>query len=340
MRFDIDGWDPGYGAAVDILELPDSASRIDATLEVSAAAWSPIAPAAAAAVPGTVLFVDGVRRVDARAWIDDVDAADGERRRAVAGLCASYAAGVVCACGAGAHVIAAEVRRGLFSDASTATDIETGSGTYGFHRTVLDTSQPAAASLSNALQRALADLEVMVAVAARQPGTAHHVGGDDLLIVDGPLRGKAHLDRTLGYVKTHGVRYLPPQLNDVVADLETGSRTPVFAVSSSWERYSWYLRLPCSPGSPWAGVVRLEAAIELPLPEVITLANVTQNLLGRFASVEYKDARAPQNLIPIAGLENDLRHRLGLAPVVYRSLRAAARSPKSAPTSHHDERKV
>lgn len=324
MRFSIDGWDPGYGSAVDIPQLPDSASGIDATLEVSEADWSPIPRDATAAVPSTVLFVDGVRRIEARAWIDDADAADGERRRAVPGLCASYAAGVVCACGTGAHVIASEVRRAMFSDAGTAADIETRSGTFGFHRTVVDANQPAAASLSNALQRALAELEVVVAVAARQRGNAHCVGGDDLLLVDGPLRGKAHLDRALGYVKTHAVQYLPPQLNDVVSELETGARTPVFAVSSSWERYSWYLRLPCMPASPWAGVVRLEATIDLPLSEVISMANMTQNLLGRFASVEYKDARAPQNLVPIAGLEHDLRHRLGLAPVVYRSLRAAA----------------
>jgi DNA helicase HerA-like ATPase len=60
------------------------------------------------------------------------------------------------------------------------------------------------------------------------------------------------------------------------------------------------------------------------LDEVIGLANVSQALLGRFASVEYKDSRAPQNLVPIAGQENDLRHRLGASPLLHRALRAAA----------------
>ncbi|MEZ5258575.1 MAG: hypothetical protein R2705_17280 [Ilumatobacteraceae bacterium] len=34
-------------------------------------------------------------------------------------------------------------------------------------------------------------------------------------------------------------------------------------------------------------------------------------LLPRFASVPHKDRRAPQNLAPIAGLERQLRRRLG-----------------------------
>jgi hypothetical protein len=46
--------------------------------------------------------------------------------------------------------------------------------------------------------------------------------------------------------------------------------------------------------------------------------------LVRFASTEYKDARAPQNLYPIAGLERELRRRLGEPNMLYRALRRAA----------------
>jgi hypothetical protein len=324
MRFSVDGWDPSYGTAIDIQELVETASKVDTTLEVSVSEWSPIPTDDAAVSPNRVLFVDGVRRIDARAWIDDADAPNGEARRAVPGLCASYAAGVVCACDDGAHLTASEVRRGLFTDASTAAHIETGSGHYTFHRTVPGADQPPTVSLINALQRALADLEVTVAVDARNQSDEHGVGSDDLLIVDGPLRGKAHLARALGYVKTHSVQYLPPGLHNVVAELGTGDRTPIFAIGSGWDRYSWYLRLPCLPAGPWAGIVRLEAAIDLNLADVIAMAKMTQNMLGRFASVEYKDGRAPQNLVPIAGLERELRHRLGHAPLLYRDLRSAA----------------
>ena len=42
------------------------------------------------------------------------------------------------------------------------------------------------------------------------------------------------------------------------------------------------------------------------------------------ASVPHKDPRAPQNLVPIGGLERELRHRLGDQHILYRALRAAA----------------
>lgn len=321
MRFSVDGWDPGYGSALEMLDLSDTSAKVDTTLEVSSSSWEPVPPVSGGSVPAAVLFVDGVRRIDARAWIDDAQGADGDGARAVPGLCASYAAGVVCSCAAGAHLVTSEVRRGLFTDAHTGANIDTGSGRYAFQRTVTSPDQPPTATLTNALQRALTDLEITVAVDARRAG---HTGDDDLLVVDGPLRGRAHLPRALGYVKSHNAQYLPNELNNVVAELGRNERTPVFAIGGSWDRYSWYLRLPCLPAGPWAGIVRLEAAIELPLMDVVELANTTQSLLGRFASVEYKDGRAPQNLVPIAGLERELKHRLGLAPMLYRDLRAAA----------------
>ena len=43
-----------------------------------------------------------------------------------------------------------------------------------------------------------------------------------------------------------------------------------------------------------------------------------------FASEPHKDARAPQNLYPIAGLEQRLRHLLGDARLMERALRAAS----------------
>ncbi|MEY2460001.1 MAG: hypothetical protein QOG30_1831 [Acidimicrobiaceae bacterium] len=324
MQFSVEGWDPGYGSPVEIQELTDTASKVDATLEVPSSEWAPIT-SKAAAVPEVVLFVDGVRRIDARAWIDDAPAAGGNGRRAVPGLCASYAAGVVRSSAIGAEVVASEVRRALFTDAVTADDIRTASGAYHHHHVVIPKETPPNMALTNAIQRALMTLEVTVAVESRTQATSN--SDDDLLIVDGPLRDRDHLPRALGYIKTHHAQYLPADLNGIVAELKTGDRTPVFAIGAGWDRYSWYLRLPCLPAGPWAGIVRLEAATSLKLAEVVALAEVTQSLLGRFASVEYKDGRAPQNLVPIAGLEWELKHKLGLAPLVYRSIRSAAHVP-------------
>jgi hypothetical protein len=49
-------------------------------------------------------------------------------------------------------------------------------------------------------------------------------------------------------------------------------------------------------------------------------------VLPWFASAPHKDPRAPQNLVPIGGLERELRRRLGDEQLLFRSLRAAARS--------------
>jgi hypothetical protein len=353
MRFSIDAWDVGYGTALAVAEedLPASVARVETDIETPAGQWAPIPIASDIPHPSAVLFVDGVRRIDARVWIDDSAATGDDTTNAppVGGIaatasmavCASYAAGVVCCCGQPgrrqAHLLAAEIRRGLFTTAAHATDIQTRAGTYRARHTVGSDTVPLTMTLSNALQQALAEIEVITALAARTalPGAAEHAGSspygrdgaDDLLVIDGPLRNRAHLPRTMGLIKTHRAGYLPPELNQVVAALTAGQRTPVFLMGTSWERHAWYLRLPSTPdvpGAPWAGVVRCEAATDLSLPQLTALADLSQTVLCRYASVAYKDSRAPQNLVPIAGLENILRHRLGDTRVLYRALREAA----------------
>lgn len=320
MKFSVDGWDPSYGSAFDVAELSESTATVDATMEVPAGEWAPLPPPADPAVPSAVLFVDGVRRIDARVWIDDENAVAGGSR-AVEGICASYAAGVVRTCLETALVEGAEIRRVLFTEAHTATHIATGSTRYMMHHAEPSPSQSGDA-LSNALQRALSDLEAIVAADARRNSPSN----DDLLIVDGPLRDRARLPRTLGYIKSHNAQYLPPELNGVVATLDVGQRTPIFSIATGWQRYSWYLRLPCAQAGPWTGIVRLEAPPSLDMLEVTALANTSQALLGRFASEEYRDSRAPQNLVPIAGLEKALRHQLGSASLLYREIRTASRT--------------
>jgi hypothetical protein len=44
----------------------------------------------------------------------------------------------------------------------------------------------------------------------------------DLLVIDGPLRGRQHLPRALGYIKSHHSTYLPPELNALVGTLRPG----------------------------------------------------------------------------------------------------------------------
>jgi hypothetical protein len=142
----------------------------------------------------------------------------------------------------------------------------------------------------------------------------------DILVVDGPLNRDVRLPRTLGYAKTHGTYYLPVELNRIVGELGPGQRTPVFGIG---DRFSWYLKLPGGAGAPWAGVVRVECWADVDVAEAIELAAGSQASLGRYASCEYKDARAPQNLYPIAGLERELRRRLGDQRLLHRAIRRA-----------------
>jgi len=169
----------------------------------------------------------------------------------------------------------------------------------------------------------LTQLEVSVAVAVREASDER----DDLLVIDGPLLGRAHLPRAIGYVKTHHKQYLPPELSTVVTALPPGHRTPVFRLGTNWHRHSWYLRLPAPPGAPWSGIVRLECSAELSPASAVGLADLASVTLPRFASSAYKDPRAPQNLIPVGGLEKRLRAMLGDARLLHRALMAGSGTP-------------
>jgi hypothetical protein len=334
MRFTVDGWDPAYGTSLELEDyLEESTAVVDVNVELPADQWQAIDPDTDCPAPEALLFVDGVRRIEARVWIDENSDIHGQPTEASAALCASYAAGVVCCHGQQAHLVLANIRRGLFTVASHASDIITWAGNYGArHVAGKAPGTPLMVRLSQALQRHLAEVEVVTAVQARAAVYEHGVPADgDLLVVDGPLRGRQHLPRALGYIKSHRSTYLPPELNALVAELVPGQRTPVFLMGTSWDRHSWYLRLPGPLGSPWAGVVRIECSADLPVSAVIRLAAVSQKCLGRFASAAYKDARAPQNLYPIAGLERELRRRLGDPRLLYRALRVAAQAHVRCP---------
>lgn len=325
MRFTVDGWDPAYGMSLELDDdLGESSARIVADIEIPEDRWRPIPVDPAMPRPAALLFVDGVRRIEARAWIDETTSA-ALATDASAALCASYAAGVVCCCDHRAHLLTAETRRGLFTIAPHAVDVTTNAGTYRACHTTPNPAMPLTVTLSAALQRRLAELELATAIAARTALTSHGATVDgDLLVVDGPLRGRQHLPRAIGYIKSHRSAYLPPDLHAMVGTLRDRERTPVFLMGTSWDRHAWYLRLPCAPGAPWAGVVRIECSADLPRDEVIALANLSQATLCRYAPVEHKDPRAPQNLYPIAGLERALRRRLGDPRLLYRALRRAA----------------
>jgi len=315
--FTVDPWDPSYGqaAADERSMLDESTAELDLDLELPAARWRPLDPVAGFTRPGAVLFLDGVRRIDARVWVH------GSGQPA-AGIAASLAAGVV-ACDGSARVVDVTVERGLFTRAAGAGDIATRAAVYPARRA----GGPGFDQLSLAMQQRLSDIEAELALTVR--GSGRFAG--DLLVVDGPLRGRARLPFAVGYIKTHHASYLPDAQAAIVGALRPGQRTPAFAMGTTWRRTSWYLQLPSGAGgqgsgAPWAGVVRIECSPDLAPQDVTELADLTTRVLPPLASAPHKDPRAPQNLVPIGGLERELRRRLGDQQLLYRALRAAAMS--------------
>jgi hypothetical protein len=300
MRVVVESWAPEYGAPTEEGTLePLEPPVLD--LEVAPEAWAPISPATGPAP--SVVFVDGVQRVDASVVVE-LDGVEAFR-----GRCVSYAAGAI-RCDGAAEVVALEVRHELLAPDRAGRDLDAAHGTFSH---VPVTSDDAMA-FSKALHDRMAELEAEVAARA---------SADDLLVMDGPLSGRRHgVHGAVGFVKTHPVAYLPPELAQrVVGRLEAGQRTPVFRLGAG--RPAWYLRLPGPVDHAWSGVVRCEAEDTLTGAGLVAVADRTAATLPRFASEAHRDPRAPQNLYPIGGLERELRARLGDPRLWFRALRRA-----------------
>ena len=302
MKFTVDTWAPEYGVAADAAQLDEATDDVDVGVERPADEWTPIDPTDVT-IPDCIVFVDGVRRIDARVWI-----ADGDLVRA--GVCASVTAGAV-RCEAGtAKVIGPVVFRGMYAAASDqAGPIVTRHGTYEFVPCVGDAPD----DLYRGIHDRMTDLELTLAE-----------GDDaDLLVFDGPLRGRGE-NNAVGFIKTQHVQYLPDDQQRVLGQLDAGQRTPLFRIGGRFTRWSWYVRLPAPIRQPLSGIVRCELPGAGTAKGAAARADQVTAALPRFASEPHKDARAPQNLYPIAGLENDLRRRLGDQGVLDRGLRIAS----------------
>lgn len=305
MRFAVESWSPEYGTAADATSLGEATGTVDAGIEVPVGDWAPLTPPPVTgdAVPARIGFVDGVRRIDARVWV-----LDGSLTRP--GVCAVVAAGLVVAGAGEARVERCCVRRAVVTAAADAGPILTRGGTYELRPVADDTAE----GLYLGVHDLMTSLEVELSEQARC----------DLVVFDGPLRGRRHPDG-VGYVKTQHVQYLPDDAQAVLGRLDPGQRSPVFLIDQrGFTRWSWYQRLPGPRAHPLAGVIRCELAGVGTAVDAAARADVIAGLLPRFASEAHKDPRAPQNLYPIAGLEQALRRHLGDPHLAERALRLAA----------------
>ena len=301
MRFAVESWDPAYGISAAESSLEPADQPVDAGVEIGLDRWRPLVPDGRA--PETVLFVDGVRRIDTRVWIDE-----GELTRPA--ICATVAAGVVRCEPGSATVTGVKVERGLYTAIDGATAIETRHGTYQA-RVAADDED---VSLYSSLHNHMSELERSMSSSFDQA---------ELVVFDGPLRGRQEA-MGVGYVKTQKVQYLEPAQHQVVAALDDGERTPLFAISGQFPRWSWYLRLPGPRSHALSGIVRLELPGFGGVDDAIERAGAISAALPRYASKPHREARAPQNLYPISGLEHELRRRLGDVHLMERALRASS----------------
>ncbi|TMM33027.1 MAG: hypothetical protein E6F99_25255 [Actinobacteria bacterium] len=311
MRYTVEPWSPSFGSPNQLdgsTPQTQSTAELKLDVELPVDSWRPLPARTDLAPPPVVLLVDGVRRIDAYLWIEDDD---GASYPAVA---ASYAAGVV-RCDLRrrvADVLHHRVRRGLFTAAPGATAIgeyEPQHAKGSRHEDVVKAVQPA-----------MLALELVVSEEVRKST----VDDDDLLVTDGPLRGRHRLARTVGYIKTLETDYLCQPQAKVVTGCRPGERSPVFLTGPQWPHYSWYVRLPGRGGHPWAGMVRVQGSPDLTPQQAAALADRSTVTLPRFASTGYKDPRAPQNLVPVAGLERKLRNLLGDPRLLHRTLTKAS----------------
>lgn len=301
-----DPWDPAYGRGFEALE-DVSATVVDPSIE---APWT-------APLPGQedrdlpLAFVDGTLRVELRIVVSE-----GPVR--APGVLASIAAGWCYGGGRGGFgdIVTERVAIAGRSLLPPALDLVIGDRPLRFEpRTVAGDDDMAVLA---GVQTVMRDAESALAASLA-------IDPDLLVLVDGPLSFTTPTRAPIiGVVKRAVRRYLPDAQEALLPRLGPGTRTPLFAVGDPTAgslRYSWYTRLtdPRVGQHDLAGIIRCEVSAAVDLERAVLLADLVSGALPRFAG-RPDDPRTPQNLLPVAGVERRIRHRLGDRVLVRRAL--------------------
>jgi uncharacterized protein len=303
-RIWVEEWSPEYGASS---EVDDGLVATDEEVEpfVETTNWRPLKPDPSP-LPSSA-FIDGVDRVEARATLD-------HGPTPVPGLFGSVGVGAVVVDGT-ARFEACRVKRAAVFGSGIRPLLPPMSEPVSYLGVGAPGNRPE--ELRRELQKVRTSLEEDLA--------RHLASIGYLVVVDGPLRVREPLD-LVGFIKRHQKSYLTPALQPVATSLRKGERTPVFKFGAIRPRYSWYVRLADVENQhPWAATSRCEVSTTLGLERAVQLADLVTHQLPRFASKAFWDTRAPQNLVPIAGLERKLWSLLGDRQLIYRRIRSALR---------------
>jgi hypothetical protein len=295
----LDPWTPAYESAVQVDEDEDGLpAQVDTGVET--ADWRPMEPQFVNR-PGTIAFIDGVQRVETRIIGQNND-------KTVYGAFASVAVGATVMHGNRCGVEARPPRRLLaLSDGESHPTVSVPCGNLTLDFEPESTHVSGLAASQQVVQNARRTAEVAL-------GEELDERGYDMVVVDGRLNWQPkRKTMVIGLVKTIHKRYLEGAKAGVIGQLAPNVRTPLFRIGRDQAVYSWYVRLaPNRPiDHPWAGVVRVETLESIGIEAAVRLADLTTCHLPHFASSPVHDPRAPQNLTPIGGLEDQLRHSLG-----------------------------
>ena len=312
-RIHVESWSPEYGAPLELSEESEPAASVDP--EVETPDWRPI-PGSDLTAPPEVTFVDGVRRIEARLTIDDPS--EGP------------APGIMGAFGVGAVLWEREIPRSTFVGLSVERMVVMAKG-YNWDIAKLGGLPVSAESEPGD------DPSMLLSHVQRRMRAAEQLLASDLamsrrLVIADGRNHELGRRRIVGFVKTHQVMYLGGRYRLLIGRLRAGERTPLFLIDTGFlPRYSWYLRLAdLAGGHSWTGIVRCEVSAAVGRDTALEVAGWTAALLPQLASQRHIDPRAPQNLVPIAALERELRKRLGDQRMAHRFLSAAVHRRKLA----------
>ncbi|MBO1435651.1 hypothetical protein [Meiothermus sp. CFH 77666] len=324
MPWKLEAWNPEY-ALPERVGGEDEGSGLEEIKTHYEGHWTARTPAWVVPDDWPIVYlVDGRQRIDAQI-------ADARGRRA---LLATVIAGAVLRDGAGIRPIGEPLKEHILLHSA---DLEEPLPPGLSHYRPIQTPRSDPASLRARVTEQMRRLEARLVneltddpLSGQSPdGPVQRAGG--LVIVDGqifpgevPYKAPGQI---LGYTKTQAATYLGPEEQALLYTLEPYQRTPIFSIPGyalhrRVDVFSWYVRLPLEPSAPFYGgaaLLRVETPTLEPA-EASKLADLSVSLFCALASSPARDPRAPQNLIPIGGLEQWLGRHMGQGEVIRRRI--------------------
>jgi hypothetical protein len=312
MPIFLDPWNPEFVPSVQA-DFDKAQKQPLVKLYLEGDVWEPITPLQSAS---SFLFVDGVRRVEARVIL--------QNGKILFGIFGSIAAGAI---------KAEKNKVNFLGESLCLARIERyfimGGGLLPFDKpiavhpcfsfTPISVAEEGVDAPVQKLQQLMRDAEGKIIETLGERN-------EEILVADGPLHFPwARKTLAIGYIKSFHEWYLPPSHLPSLEKLKVGERTPLFLITGQNmqfpDRFGWFVRLsnPQKGDAPISGLARLEVAAEAGLGNAKRLANLSCGL-SAFISQKFRDPRSPQNLLPIGALEKILKHRLGDTLMLQRNI--------------------